>query len=339
MRTPFKAFSGLAAVIIIAATSLHTQAASSTPIAAKNYAGHENFSAFAEKMVKDHQFDRQALEQLFLQAKRQQSILDAIARPAEKTKPWKDYRKIFLGKTRIKNGIEFAKKHDTTLLKAEQAYGVPRHVIVAIIGVETLYGRNTGSYRVLDALSTLAFDYPRRSPFFSKELEQFLLLAREQKLDPSTLKGSYAGAMGYGQFMPSSYRHYAVDFDGDGLTDIWANPVDAIGSVANYFKVHGWISGADIVSRARVSGDYDESVVNQKLKPVYTVAEFAEKGILPTQQLAGDEKATVMRLEGNNGAEFWMGLTNFYVITRYNHSKLYAMAVHQLSQEILQGLN
>jgi membrane-bound lytic murein transglycosylase B len=339
MRDSLKVLPACLAFSLFMSFALGAAAASGSPAGLSNYAGHEKFAAFADKMVDEHQFDRAALERMFEQASRQQSILDAIARPAEKTKPWKDYRKIFLGSRRINNGVRFAREHEETLARAEQAYGVPRHIIVAVIGVETLYGSNTGSYRVIDALATLAFDYPKRSPFFTSELEHYLLLTREQQVDALSLKGSYAGAMGYGQFMPSSYRAYAVDFDGDGLVDIWKNPVDAIGSVANYFKKHGWLPGAPVVSRARVNGGFDESAVNQGLKPVHTVAEFGTRGFTPVEDYAGEEKATVMKLEGDNGAEFWMGLTNFYVITRYNHSKLYAMAVYQLSEEIRSELD
>jgi len=325
-------FTGLVVGATLAAGALPAGALASA------YTEYPAYEVFAAKMVEEHQFDEQDLQKLFGQAKKQQSILDAMARPAEKTKPWKEYRKHFLTHARTENGIEFAQQHAAALQRAEQQFGVPREVIVAIIGVETLYGRNTGRHRVLDALSTLAFDYPARSKFFTSELEQYLLLTREQQLDPLELKGSYAGAMGLGQFIASSYRNYAIDFDGDGITNILDNPVDAIGSVANYFNVHGWQQTRPVVSRARIKKDYDESVVNQSLKPTLTVAELAQKGITPLAEYPATELATAMMLQGDHGAEFWIGLKNFYVITRYNHSKLYAMAVFQLSQDIKRGL-
>lgn len=293
--------------------------------------------AFMSEMQKEHGFSQQELQGWLSQAKKQQSILDAISRPAEKTKTWAEYRKIFVTKSRIGKGVDFWQQNREALTRAEEAYGVPAEIIVAIIGVETRYGQHMGNYRVMDALSTLAFAYPPRSPFFTKELREFLILTREQQRDPLSLKGSYAGAMGFGQFMPSSYRAYAADFDGDGLIDIWENREDAIGSVANYFVRHGWKKDEPVVVRMRTRSGYDSSVLNDSLKPLHTVASLEEKGYTPINSLPGDEKATAIELEGEHGTEFWMGLTNFYAITRYNHSRLYAMAVYQLSQEILQA--
>jgi len=290
-----------------------------------------------DEMVKAHGFEHQQVQHWFAQAEKKQSILDAIARPAEKTKPWKDYRKIFLTESRTRKGVEFWLRNRDALARAEQTYGVPAEVVVAIIGVETRYGHYTGRYRVIDALSTLAFDYPKRAKFFRKELAQFLLLAREQRQNPLGLKGSYAGAMGYGQFMPSSFRAYAVDFDNDNLADIWANPTDAIGSVANYFHHHGWQAGQPVVVRAQVQKNYDREVVNHSLKPRETLSSLLQKGFRPSADLSPDQLAAAIRLQGQQGVEFWLGLSNFYVITRYNHSRLYAMAVHQLSQEIKQA--
>jgi membrane-bound lytic murein transglycosylase B len=198
--------------------------------------------------------------------------------------------------------------------------------------VETYYGRITGSYRVIDALATLAFDYPRRSRFFTKELEVFLELAYESGLPLTELKGSYAGAMGLGQFMPSSYRAYAKDFEGDGVIDIWTNPSDAIMSVANYFVAHGWKPGADVITPARFAGD--SALFDNGLKPKMTVKTLAEKGLIATANASSEELATPIKFDGKTGEEYWLGLHNFYVITRYNHSAMYAMAVHQLSQSL-----
>ena len=267
------------------------------------------------------------------QAERKQSILDAISRPAEKTKPWYDYRKIFLTDKRAREGVAFAQQNAETLAKVSDQTGVPASVITAIIGVETFYGRITGSYRVIDALATLAFDYPKRSPFFTRELQNFLVLAYESGKDPIELKGSYAGAMGYGQFMPSSYRAYAVDYDGDGVADIWTNADDAIASVANYFLRHGWQPGAPVIVPANYDGDSSE-IFAGGLKPEKTVGELAEEGFAPRSATDISLVATPLRLEGSEGYEYWLCLENFYVITRYNHSAMYALSVWQLSQEI-----
>lgn len=299
---------------------------------ADNYSDHPKVSAFVERMVETHGFERVDVEAVLKNAQRKQSIIDAISRPAEKTKTWAQYRKIFLGTSRTEQGRAFLKDYAEPLAKAEQAFGVPKEIITAIIGVETRYGRHKGSYRVIDALTTLGFDYPPRSKFFSKELENYLLLVKEQQFDVLQVKGSYAGAMGYGQFIPSSYRHYAIDYDGDGVVDIVNNPVDAIGSVANYFKMHGWKPGQPVTVSATVTDNVDRSVANKKLKPRLTVAELNRKGYLPSSPVKVDQLATAMLLQGHRGEEAWLGLHNFYVISRYNHSKLYAMAVYQLSE-------
>lgn len=304
-----------------------------------NYAQNPAAQTLIDDMVAEYAFSREELTALFASAKRQQTILDAISRPAEKTKPWYAYREIFLTGRRESEGVDFFKAHRETLYRAQADTGVPAEVIVAIMGVETYYGRIAGSYNVLDALATLAFDYPARSPFFTKELKNFLLLAREQGLDPLTLKGSYAGAMGYGQFMPSSYRAYAVDFDGDGLADIWNNPVDAIGSVANYLAKHGWRAAEPVVSAASVAPTTPDSAFKGGLKPTRSVEDFKALGVVPEQHFESDALATAMRFELADGYEYWMGLRNFYVITRYNHSAMYAMSVFQLSQLIGAGVS
>jgi len=295
------------------------------------YADNPLALALVDELVEQEGFDRGELLAMLANAQRKDSILEAIARPAEKTKTWAEYRPIFVTDKRTSLGVEFYQQYASTLLRAEREFGVPAEIIVAIIGVETRYGRNKGSYRVLDALSTLAFDYPKRSPFFTSELKNFLILAREQGLAADQPLGSYAGAMGYGQFMPSSYRAYAVDFDGDGKVDIWNNPVDAIGSVANYFKRHGWREGDPVTFAARVTGQPGADWFNNGLKPVKTLADFAAVGIVPERELPADALATAMEFEGSQGTEYWLGLHNFYVITRYNHSAMYAMCVYQLS--------
>lgn len=301
------------------------------PLAMADYREHPEAQKFIHEMVDEHGFDREQMESWFASANKQQSILDAIARPAERTKTWKEYRPIFILPLRVTNGVKFWQEHKDVLARAEQQYGVPAEIIVSIIGVETNYGRNTGSHKVIDALSTLAFDYPPRSPFFRKELQNYFLLIREQKQDPLAFRGSYAGAMGYGQFMPSSYREYAVDFDGDGFTDIWNNTTDAIGSVANYFKRHGWKSGEPVAVRARFEGDPAAITFNQIDPPQQTVADWKALGFQPVGSLDDHLPAVVLQLEGQHGTEYWMAPRNFYVITRYNRSHLYSMAVYQLS--------
>ncbi|TVZ37815.1 membrane-bound lytic murein transglycosylase B [Alteromonadaceae bacterium 2753L.S.0a.02] len=303
-----------------------------------DYSTHPNAEAFIKTLVNEHNFERDYVLDMLRQAEKKQSILDAISRPAEKTKPWKDYRNIFLDDARIQQGVEFWNGNKQTLRRAAQEMGVDEHVIVAIIGVETRYGRHTGKFRVLDALATLGFDYEPRAKFFLKELEHAFLLAREQKQPLPSLMGSYAGAMGYGQFIPSSYRSFAVDFDGDGFADIWNNPVDAIGSVANYFRRHGWNRGDIVFTRAHISSDYNPTVLNEKVKPHYTLEEVAGFGFTPVnERLKGGDKVVPLMYEGQYGKEFWLGFHNFYVITRYNRSQLYAMAVHQLSEELRYG--
>jgi peptidoglycan lytic transglycosylase B len=304
--------------------------------AEQNYADHKKSKQFIDKMVSEHGFDRGYLQKLMADTLRKQSILDAIARPAEKTKAWKEYREIFVTQTRIEQGREFMSRYQAALTRAEREFGVPQEIITAIIGVETRYGRNKGSYRVVDALATLGFDYPPRGKFFSRELEEFLLLVKEQKFDVRKVKGSYAGAMGFGQFMPSSYRHYAVDFDGDGIADIVENPIDAIGSVANYFKSHGWKAGEMITSPATVAANYNVDLANKKLKPSHNMGQLREQGYKAALAVNDKEMVTPLRLEGKNGDEHWLGLKNFYVITRYNHSSMYAMAVYQLSETLKQ---
>ncbi len=303
---------------------------------AMTYGDHPAAKKFVDKMVDEHGFDRAYVQGLMNNAERKQSILDAIARPAEKVLTWGEYRDIFVTDRSTRQGIEFMQEHSDTLARAEKEFGVPAEIISAVIGVETRYGRNKGGYRVLDALATLGFDYEPRSQFFSKQLEEYLLLVKEQRFDALQVKGSYAGAMGFGQFIPSSYRHYAIDFDGDGVADIVNNPVDAIGSVANYFRAHGWKPGELVTTTAQVSSKYNLDVANKKLKPAHTVAELKQHGYQPTALVSEEAMATAMRLKGDKGVEFWLGLDNFYVITRYNHSRLYAMAVYHLSETLKQ---
>lgn len=290
---------------------------------------------FIEQMIDNHGFDRLFLTRLFNQAEVKNSILKAIQAPSE-AKPWYLYRKIFVTRSRVKKGLAFWRKNESVLAATAEKFGVPAEIIVAIIGVETQYGNYTGSYRVLDALFTLAFKYPKRSSFFRKELEQFLLLCREENLDPLVPKGSYAGAMGLPQFMPSSYRHYAVDFNKDKRRDIWKNESDTIASVANYFSKHGWQKGDPVIYPVEVSGEHYLSALGGGLKPDRTIQDLKNLGVRFPLNITPEKKARLLKLEELFGNSYWVGMHNFYVITRYNHSSLYAMAVYQLSQNILE---
>lgn len=291
---------------------------------------------FAARMASKHSFREEELSRWLVSAEKQQKIIDAISRPAEKTLEWKSYRKIFLTEERAAAGRAFIEQHKKAFERAESNPGLSRYFAAAVIGVETRFGQHRGTYRVIDALSTLAFDYPPRAAFFEKELEQFLLLAREQDFDPLALKGSYAGAMGYGQFIPSSYRAYAIDFDGDGVADILDNPVDAIGSVSNYFARHGWKPGQPVAEPVKVTGA-QAKMASDSLKPKRTVGDFRAAGLAVAANLPDNAPARLLRLEGDSGAEYWLTFHNFYVITRYNHSSLYAMAVLQLANELRGG--
>jgi len=296
-----------------------------------DYSQRSDVQQFIDEMVEKHNFDRNDLELKFVLAKKLDGVLEAIAKPAEKVLTWREYRPIFVTSKRIGRGNDFLRAHHDILKRAEKEYGVPAEIITAIIGVETYYGRLSGKTQVFDSLVTLGFDYPPRSRFFLSELEQFLLLTREEDIDVSVVRGSYAGAMGMPQFISSSYREYAVDFDGDGKRDLWNSTADVIGSVANYFKVHGWKSGGQVVVPARVKGQIEET--RNKLKPHTSISDLAAQGVVPDVAVDDSAKATVITLKGKRGKEYWLGLDNFYVITRYNHSALYAMAVYQLSQE------
>ncbi len=288
---------------------------------------------FIDKMVTKHKFDRQWMIKLIEAMKPRKKIVKAISNPAEKRK-WFQYKPIFIRKDRMLGGIGFKKIHAGTLQRAEKEYGVPAEIITAIIGVETKYGMNTGKFRVIDSLATLAFNYPKRSKFFLSELEHFLLLTREESLDPYKIRGSYAGAMGKPQFISSSYRNYAIDFDGDKKRDLWRSNSDIIGSVANYFYRHKWKANEPVAIKAKVNGKRWKQAVTDKLKPQYTVGDLRLLGIKPTYPLDDEMPANLLVLDTKKGKEYWITLHNFYVITRYNHSSMYAMAAFQLSQLI-----
>jgi len=295
------------------------------------------YTDFIDNMVSEHQFDRDQLSRLLEGAKRQESILKAMSSPAEKRLQWHSYRKIFLKPNRINGGIKFWQQNKALLEAASKKYGVPEEIIVAIIGVETRYGGNTGSYKVLDALTTLGFHFPKRARFFKSELKHFLLLCREEGFDPSLPKGSYAGAMGKSQFISSSYRAYAVDGDGDNKRDLWGSNADIIHSVAHYFSKHGWKKNPLITQKTSISGNAYTAALYKSLKPKHTLEKLKALSVKIPANLALDTPVKLLQLQQKNGPEYWLTFDNFYVITRYNHSHLYAMAVYQLGQAIKKG--
>lgn len=293
-------------------------------------------SDFISEMVKEHQFDQTALTNLFKEAQLQQNILDAIARPAE-GKPWYDYRPIFVNRERVRGGVLFWNEHAKILDDVAAEYQVPPEILVAIVGVETRYGKHKGNYPVIDALSTLAFAYPPRAKFFRSELKHYLLMAREEKFDPLSLKGSYAGAMGMPQFIPSSFRSYAVDFDKSGQRDLWDSVPDVLGSIGNYFKRHGWKAGEPVAHKVEVTGLKYQALIDKSLKPRYSVEELRLAGVILPNDLPADLKGRLVQFDNGDGVEHWVVWNNFYVISRYNHSALYSMAVYQLSKEIAES--
>lgn len=297
-----------------------------------DYMGYPAMQSFIQNMV-GIGFSQDYLVQTFSKIKRDDNILSLVNSPAE-GKPWYKYRPIFITEDRIRTGLNFWNTHEATIHSASQKYGVSPEIIVAIIGVETFYGRNTGKHNVLRSLTTLAMDFPKRQKFYTSELEHYLQFIREEKINnPSILTGSYAGAMGLGQFISSSYRNYAVDFNQDGHTDLW-HPIDAIGSVANYFAQHGWKNGQDVAVPVRITGQLYANIINTKaIKPKHSFVDLERHGVTLQGQLTSN-KVSLLQLEGSNSFEYWATGDNFYVITRYNHSPKYAMAVYQLAWEI-----
>lgn len=296
-------------------------------------------TAFYQELENQHQVPRAEAERILKQAQLSDAVLEAIATPWE-AKPWYQYYPIFLTQSRLEKGLAFWQEHQETLERAERTYGVPAEIIVAIIGVETYYGGYLGRHKVLDALYTLAFHYPPRARFFRSELGHFLALATEEKLNPTEIMGSYAGAMGYGQFISSSYRAYAVDFDGDGQRNLLSNPVDAIGSVANYFAKHRWQQAQPIAVPAWVGPTTDTAslISSRGQQLTHTVEELQSAGIRFSTEASPTMKARLFKFEEeNNEASYWVALPNFYTITRYNHSPLYAMVVYQLSEQLRRG--
>lgn len=328
-----------------------------TQKATVSYAEHPEVQVLADELFDMYGIDKSYSLSILKRAYRNDKVIKLMT-PKKKSKDaedkktkkknynWTKYRKIFLGGTLHERAYDFWQQHQSTFERAEQTYGVPAHIILGIMGIETRYGKITGNFVVLDALATLAFDYPRRAPFFRNELKEFIVLSKEWGVNPYTTKGSYAGAMGFGQFMPSSWRKYAVDFDADGKIDLLNNPVDAIGSVANYFVDFGWQPNQPVTVRARLLGDAKKDFFNKGFSPTVTFNTLLENRTYPVwcyQSIAGDDclepghkqtKALPLELSTDEDPEYWLGFHNFYVITRYNHSRWYAMAVYQLSEKI-----
>ena len=313
-----------------------TATATATAAATKQYAGRKDVRQFIVQMAEKHGFVENELQSLFGQARFQPAIIAAITPPAApRARSWQAYRALFLTPERIRAGIAFREQQRDALTRAVDLYRVPEEIIVAIIGIETVYGRNTGSYRVIDALSTLAFDYPPRAEFFRAELEQFLLYARDAGIDTLALKGSYAGAIGIPQFMPGSYRRYAVDHDGDGKRDLSGSVSDAIGSVANFLKAHGWQAGQPVAFPAQVQGGNYQELVDAGVKPAYDFGERADFGVNAAGDARADASFALIELATPGAAsEYLVAFNNFYVLTRYNRSSMYAAAVLELAQAV-----
>ena len=304
-------------------------------IGSGDYAGREDVAEFLQRVANESSYTETELLALFTQVKKQEHLFAKLDKPAEKELQWYQYRAIFVKEKRIDRGVEFWKKHQKLLQQVSAKTGVPAEIIVAIIGVETFYGAYRGKDPVFDSLVTLAFDYPRRSKFFRQELEQFLLLAKEQDFDARALRGSYAGAMGMPQFISSSYRNYAIDFDQDGQINLFDSIPDITGSVANYFVKHGWQAAGRVARPLVAVKDNSIDKLEPGVKPGYQWTELKQSGLTSQFDIAEDASVALIMLQQKGHPEYWAGFQNFYVITRYNHSELYAMAVYQLSKLIL----
>ncbi len=294
----------------------------------------EPVEQFITQMVQTHGFDRQQLHALFARIQPSASVARTIAAPST-AKPWYEFRPLFVDERRVSGGVQFWNENAETLARARETYGVPEGIIVSLIGIETRYGRITGGHKVAEALSMLAFDLDNRPGYFRSELEQFLLLAREQRWEPLSITGSFAGAMGLPQFMPTSYRSYAVDFDGDGQIDLWRSTPDAIGSVANYLRLFGWKGGEPVVTPARVESADPKPFLELGLRPSLTLDQWRMRGVEDMSGHPPELSAALFQLELVGGPEFWLGFDNFYALLQYNRSRNYAMAVHQLAQELV----
>jgi membrane-bound lytic murein transglycosylase B len=321
------------AALLVAAVAGLAYAEEDEPLA---YAERADVRDFIRDLVARHAFDAEELQQVFARAQREEAVLAAMRAQPRQADSWEAYRAQFLSDRHVRAGLEYWKAHRAALARARAEYGVPEEIIVAIIGVETFYGRNTGRWRVIDALATLAFDYPPRARFFRGELESYLLFARDLQLDVFSVKGSYAGAIGIPQFMPGSYLRYAVDFDGDRRIDLRDNPVDAIGSVANFLLRHGWRAGAPVQRGARVNGEIPPELLAPDALPRNTLEELRLAGVAPRgAPLPGETRVTLLKLATpERPADYRIGLHNLYVLTRYNRSLFYAFAVADLAEAL-----
>jgi len=327
------ALSRLLAAIALAA---HLAPAAAEPT---SYVKRDDVRRFIAQMVERHGFIRRELDRVFRDAQFQPAIIKAMEQPAETAlASWRAYRAIFISSERIKAGLKFWSRHDTALQRATKEFGVPEEIIVGIIGVETTYGRNVGTYRVIDALATLAFDYPKRAPFFRGELENYLILSREAGINPLRVKGSYAGAIGIPQFMPGSYRRFAVDYDGDGQSNLANSPADAIGSIGNFLKEHGWVRGEPIAVAADATGDGWRALAEAGVSPSSRAGDLAALGVTLAAPLPPETRCALIELETpGQPSEFRVTLQNFFVLTRYNRSNLYAAAVLDLASELVRA--
>jgi membrane-bound lytic murein transglycosylase B len=324
-------FAGALLLLMLATTRVCAQTPPSEfrPLRAE----YEQFMAY---MHRTHGFDQRELHRWFSKVQTNQGVIKAITAPST-AKPWYEFKPLFVDESRIVNGVRFWTDNADTLARARREFGVPEAIVVSIIGIETRYGRNTGNFRVAEALATLGFDTPGRQEYFQRELEYFLLLAREQRWDPWTIKGSFAGAMGMPQFMPSSYRSQAIDYNGNGKINLWTEPADIIGSVASYLRKSGWKEGLPVVLPARVDGVDLKPLLDMGLKPAWPLADWAQRGVQSTTSADGALMASLFSLDLLDGPEYWLGLENFYALIQYNRSRNYAMAVYQLAQEIERG--
>jgi membrane-bound lytic murein transglycosylase B len=312
---------------------LSTLLNASTAYADAYFANRPEVQTFINYMTNKHQFDRAQLIALFSTIKIRPRVMQSLRVPLE-AKPWSTYQLVFINESHIRQGVEFWNRNQDALDRAEKMYGVPASIIVATIGVETKYGKNKGEYPVIDALASIAFSDSPRAHYFRHELEEFLLLSREQHLDPVTIRGSYAGAIGQPQFMPSSYRHFAVNFSGSGHIDLSDNEYDIIGSIANYYQKHGWKTNQPVAIPTMVQHSRYRFLLKNSTSRLMTQDELEEYGLYPYSRIPYKQKFKIIQLQGTHGSEYWVGLNNFDVIKRYNPSNLYAMAVYQLSYYI-----
>jgi len=325
--------SRLRRLVLVAALAL--AAAQASARAAESYAKREDVRQFISVMAQKHGFSKKHLESVFGRVQAQPAVLKSMTLAPEASRAWQSYRAIFVNPQRIEAGVQFWTRHAAALERASAEFGVPEEVILGIIGVETTYGRNMGSYRVIDTLTTLAFDSPNRGEFFRSQLESFLLFTRENRTDVFRMKGSYAGAIGIPQFMPGSYRQFAVDYDGDGRKDLADSPADAIGSVANFLREHGWRRGEPAAVPATVSSPSAQLLADSGVKPLYRAADLPSFGVKPASDLGDDALCSLIELESpSQQSEYWVGLHNFWVLTRYNRAVFYGVAVLELGRAV-----